>query len=59
MFHAYLLAFCGRVVFRLSPVAAIVLRGHLFFFFFYIFKHLADVGPPEVLWVHATMSICK
>lgn len=33
-FHAYLLAFCGRVVFRLSPVAAIVLRGHLFFFFF-------------------------
>lgn len=55
MFRACLLAFCVRVVFCLSPMAAIVLHGHHFFF---IFKHLADAAPPEVLWIHATMSIC-
>lgn len=27
--------------------------------FFKVFERLADDGPPEVLWVHATMSIFK
>lgn len=55
MYCACLLAFCVRVVFRWSPMTAIVLHGHRFLKFW----RLAADGPPEVLWVHATMSIFK
>lgn len=38
-----------------SPMTSIVPHGHHFL----KFLHLAADGPPEVLWVHATMSIFK
>lgn len=52
---ACLLAFCVRVVFWWSPMAAIVLHGHHIL----KFLHLAADDPPEVLQAHATMSIFK
>lgn len=52
---ACLLAFCVCVVFWWSPMTTIVLHGHHFL----KFLHLAADGPPEVLGVHATMSIFK